>query len=194
MATVSTNSLSSASNATIDDLYQVEGKAELIDGRIVRHMPTGELPSTVAFEIAVRLREYAKQTRTGAAYTDNVGYALRRILKSGRLSFSPDASYYDGPLPADRMRFIEGTPTLAVEVRSAGDYTAAAEREIAAKRADYFEAGTRAIWDVDPIARTITCYRCTAPAQPIVFKPGELAEAEPAVAGSKVAAADIFPS
>jgi len=38
--------------ATLDDLYRVEGKAELIGGRIVRLMPTGWGPSRVAFRIA----------------------------------------------------------------------------------------------------------------------------------------------
>ena len=50
------------------------------------------------------------------------------------------------------MRFIEGPPTFAVEVRSENDYGPAAEREMAAKRADYFEAGTLVVWDVDPDA------------------------------------------
>jgi hypothetical protein len=50
--------------------------------------------------LPVLLREYAKQTGVGRVYSDNVGYALRRALKNGRLSFSPDASYYDGPPPA----------------------------------------------------------------------------------------------
>ncbi len=53
------------------------------------------------------------------------------------------------------MRFIEGPPTFAVEVRSENAYTPAAEIEIAAKRADYFAAGTLVVWDVDPIAETI---------------------------------------
>jgi hypothetical protein len=35
-----------------------------------------------------------------------------------------------------------------VEVRSEGDYGPRAEQELARKRADYFEAGTRAVWDV----------------------------------------------
>jgi Uma2 family endonuclease len=169
--------------ATNDDLYRVEGKAELISGRIVRYMPNGDLPSTVAFEIAILLREYAKRTGIGRVYTDNIGYALRRPLKNGRLSFSPDTSYYDGPLPANRMRFIEGAPTLAVEVRSEGDYTPAAEREMAAKRADYFEAGTQVVWDVDPLA----------PPQPTIFQSGDTADAEPAVPGWRVNVAEVFP-
>jgi Uma2 family endonuclease len=47
------------------------------------------------------------------------------------------------------MKFFEGAPVFAVEVRSEGDYGPAAERELAEKRADYFAAGTLAVWDVD---------------------------------------------
>src|ERR1043165_2896556 len=94
----------------------------------------------------------------GVAHADGVGYAVAE-LPSGRESFSPDASYYDGPLPANRMRFIERAPTFAAEVRSENDYGAAAEAEMAAKRTDYFQAGTLVVWDIDPVAETVTCYR-----------------------------------
>ena len=80
-------------------------------------------------------------------------------LPSGRESFSPDASYYDGPFLAQAMRFIQGPPTLGVEVRSESDYTDAAEEEMAEKRDDYFQAGTLVVWDVDPIAECIHVYR-----------------------------------
>ncbi len=120
---------------TLDDLYRVEGKAELIAGRIVQLMPRGDLPSSVAFEIAVSLRDYVKSTGIGKAYADGVGYAVPE-LPSGRESFSPDASYYDGPTPQNRMRFIHGVPQFAVEVRSENDYGPAAEAEMAVKRAD----------------------------------------------------------
>jgi Uma2 family endonuclease len=179
--------------ATIDDLYRVEGKAELIGGRIVRYMPTGDLPGEVAAEILVRLREYVKHTGAGIARGDNVAYALPRPLKNGRQSFSPDASYHAGPRPANRMRFIDGAPTFAVEVRSEGDYTPAAVREMAAKRADYFEAGTLAVWDVDPLARTITLYRADSPTTPTTFVSGQNANAEPAVPGWSVAVDDVIP-
>lgn len=193
MATILANPIPPGSPpATLDDLYRVEGKAELINGRIVHSMPTGDLPTEVAMEIAFALRNYAKRTGVGVARTDNLGYALPHPLKSGRLSFSPDASYFVGPLPADRMRFIEGTPTLAVEVRSAGDYTQAAEREIAAKRADYFEAGTLAVWDVDPVAQTVTLYLALAPMQPVVFRAGDIAHAEPAVPDWTVEVSEIM--
>ena len=41
-----------STRATLDDLYRVEGKAELIGGRIVAYMASGDLPSRVAFRIA----------------------------------------------------------------------------------------------------------------------------------------------
>src|SRR5262245_34285700 len=140
--------------ATLDDLYREEGKAELIGGRIVRYMASGDLPSVVAGEIFVSLRIYAKTSGKGVAYPDGIGYAVPE-QPSGRESFSPDASYYDGPRPVNRMRFIEGPPTFAVEVRSENDYIPSAEAEMAAKRDDYFAAGTAVIWDVNPKAETV---------------------------------------
>ena len=174
------------SPATLDDLHQVEGKAELIGGRIIRLMPTGHNPNVVAGRIFRRLADYADATDRGVAYTDNIGFVVP-TLPSGRQSFSPDAAYYDGPLPANRMWFVTGAPAFAAEVRSENDYGPAAEAELAAKRADYFAAGTQVVWDVDPVAGVIDCYRAAAPDQPERFGAGQSAQAEPAVPGWSVA-------
>jgi Uma2 family endonuclease len=175
----------------VDDLYREPGKAELINGRIKRYMASGDLPSAVAGEIFVSLRAHAKSTRQGRAYGDGIGYTVP-ILPSGRESFSPDASFYAGPLPQNRMRFIEHAPTFAAEVRSENDYGPTMNAEYEAKRADYFQAGTLVVWDVDPLAETVTCYRSTAPTTPIVFSRGDIADAEPAVPGWRVAVDDLF--
>jgi Uma2 family endonuclease len=178
--------------ATLDDLYKVEGKAELIGGRIVHFMASGDAPSEAAFEIAVSLRQYAKGKGLGVAFADGIGFALNPPLMNGRQSFSPDASYYTGPRPQNRMRFIEGTPDLAVEVRSENDYGPTAEAEMEAKRADYFEAGTLVVWDVDPEAKTIASYRGD-PSRPVaVFGLGQVADAEPAVPDWRLPVDEIF--
>src|SRR3954453_15125856 len=148
--------------ATLDDLYRVEGKAELIGGRIVPIMPTGRLPNLVAVRILRSLAAHVDLLGRGEAFTDNMGFAVPE-LSSGRQSFSPDVSYYLGPFPANRMRLIEGPPTFAVEVRSEGDYGPSAESEMAAKRADYFEGGTKVVWDVDRIAECVRVYRVATP-------------------------------
>jgi len=177
--------------ATIDDLYRVEGKAELIGGRIVKYMASGLLPSQCAFNTAVSLRVHSKAIQKVVICGDGLGYAIPE-LPSGRESFSPDASYYDGPLPTNRMRFIDGPPTLAVEVRSENDYGRAAEIDMEEKREDYFAAGTLVIWDVDPGAEPISVYRHDAPTTPVVFRRGEIADAEPAVPGWRMAVDEVF--
>jgi Uma2 family endonuclease len=113
-------------------------------------------------------------------------------LTSGRESFSPDASYFLGPFPANSMRFLVGPPVFAVEVRSESDYGVPADLARAAKRADYFEAGTLVVWDVDPIADRILKYRSDAPEQPEVFIRGQVADAEPAVPNWTIAVDSIF--
>jgi Uma2 family endonuclease len=176
--------------ATLDDLYRTEGKAELINGRIVR-MACGHLPSVVSGNIYADLRIFAKQAKKGVAYADGIGFAVPE-MPSGRESFSPDACYYDGPLPVNLMRFIEGVPNFAAEVRSENDYGNSAEQEMAAKRADYFAMGTQVVWDVDPEAETVAVYRASAPDQPAIFRRGDVADAEPAVPGWRMKVDDIF--
>jgi Uma2 family endonuclease len=177
--------------ATLDDLYREEGKAELIAGRIIRYMASGKLPSAVAFRIAMSLSSHTTASGRGEAYPDGIGYAIPE-LPSGRESFSPDASYYEGPSPANPMRFIEGPPLFAVEVRSENDYGPAAEADIAAKRADYFAAGTLVVWDVDPLARAVFSYKAPNPTQPVVYRRGDTTDAEPAVPGWRLPVNEIF--
>ena len=177
--------------ATLHDLYRVDGWAELINGRIVELMASADRPGEVAGEIFVSLRTCAKQAGRGIARADGVGYAVAE-LPSGRESFQPDTSYYAGPQPVNRMRFIEGAPTLAVEVRSENDYGPAAEEEMAAKRADCFAAGTQVVWDVAPIGECVHVYRASAPTQPTTYGRGQIAEAEPAVPGWRMPVDQIF--
>ncbi len=176
--------------ATLEDLYRTAGKAELIRGRIVEYMASGRKPNRVAGNIYMSLR--AQELRLGGeGFTDSMGFAVPE-LPSGRESFSPDASYYFGPFPDNPMRFIEGAPTFAAEVRSENDYGPAAEVDMAAKRADYFLAGTLVVWDVDPELEVILVYRASDPTNPMTYRQGDVAEAEPAVPGWRVAVAEIF--
>ena len=172
--------------ATIDDLLKTEGKAELIGGRIVPLMASGFSPSRVSGRIFRSLDDYSEAVGHGFAFGDGMGYTVPE-LSSGRESFCPDASYYDGPSPSKLMRFIAGPPTFAVEVRSETDFGPAAERAIAAKRSDYFAAGTLVVWDVDPVAGLIHVYRSADPSTPTTYARGQVADAEPAVPGWTIA-------
>lgn len=189
---MSTTSPRAPARATLADLARTPGKAELIGGRIVPLMPTGLRPNLVAGRIYRSLADHVDGTGRGVALTDNMGFAVPE-LPSGRESFSPDVAYYGGPFSVDDMRFIQGAPTFAVEVRSENDYGPAAERALQAKRDDYFAAGTLVVWDVDPIAGCVRSYRAAVPDQPTTFIRQQEADAEPAVTGWRIAVDRIFP-
>ncbi len=180
-----------ATRATLDDLMGVEGKAELISGVIVPKMGTGSRPARVGGRIYRFLDDYAVATGRGVAHPDGCTFAVPE-LSSGRESFVPDASYYSGPMPANDMRFIDGAPDFAIEVRSDNDYGPAPEREMAAKRADYFEAGTLVVWDVDPVAKTVRAYSASAPDSPRLFAATDTADAEPHLPGWRLPLAGVF--
>ena len=176
--------------ATIEDLYRVldNGKAEIVNGELVLMAPTGFLPSRASLNIAVSLRQYERQTETGYAFADNAGF---RVNLPNRESFSPDAAFYTGRRTG--MRFLEGAPIFAAEIRSEGDYGPAAERALAEKRADYFAAGTLVVWDVDLLSdEVIKVYRASAANQPTIYRRGEIAEAEPALPGWRMPVDELF--
>ena len=177
--------------ATLEDLHREPGKAELIGGRIVRFMATGWRPGEIARNTLLLIVAFVKLSGRGTAFGDNVGYAVPQ-LPSGRESFSPDISYYDGSRPDDEMDFVQGPPTFAVEVRSKDGYGPAAEKAMAAKRADYFAAGTKVVWDVDIKAECVNVYTLHSPATKKTFQRGQIADAEPALSGWRVPVDKIF--
>lgn len=178
--------------ATLDDLMRVEGKAELVDGEIVRFPLGGCLPSHLSLEIDVSLDKYVQRMGKGSFYTSTLVYALDPPLGNGRQSISPDVSYYLGPHPEIPMSFITGPPTFAVEIREEYDYDPAGIAAMASRRGDYFEAGTLVVWDVDTVAKTVAVYRGASPAPDVIYKAGEVAEAEPAVPGWLCPVDDLF--
>lgn len=176
--------------ATIEDLYHVpeNAKAEIVNGELVLMSPTGDLPSSAAGAIYASLLQYARTTGTGRAYADNTGFI---VSLPRRRSFSPDAAFYIGPRSGGK--FLDGAPVFAVEVRSEGDYGPKAEQAIAAKRADYFAAGTLVVWDVDVLRdEVVRVYRAPDLDNPEIYHRGEVANAEPAVPGWRIPVDELF--
>jgi Uma2 family endonuclease len=150
--------------------------------------PTGGAPGYAGDEIFVSLREYARRTHRGYAVGDNKAF---RVNLSHRKSFSPDAAFYVGPSPG--MKFFEGAPVFAAEVRSEQDYGTRAERALARKRADYFAAGTLVVWDIDLLSDgVVKVYRASNPEHPTIYRRGDSAEAEPAVPGWSMPVNSLF--
>ncbi len=177
-------------SATIDDLYRVpeNGKAEIVAGELVLMSPTGFLPGRASWAICASLRKYEEETGRGYAIPDNVGFI---VDLPNRRSFSPDAAFYVGEPTGGK--FLQGAPIFAAEVRSEEDYGTAAEKRMAAKRADYFAAGTRIVWDVDVLREMrVRVYAAEKPAEPRIYDRGERADAEPALPGWSMPVDDLL--
>src|ERR1041384_7398622 len=88
--------------ATIEDLYRVPGKAEIVNGEIVHMSPTGAAPSYAAMKITFSLYQYSVRTKKGRAIADNAAF---HVELPSRKSFSPDAAYHMGKWTG--MKFFE---------------------------------------------------------------------------------------
>src|SRR5262245_12776565 len=181
--------MSTKVEATIEDLYRVKGKAEIVNGKIVLMPPAGGLPGYAGDQIVFSLHHYNKRYKVGFAVGGNVAFVVNL---PHRKSFCPDAGFYVGPDPG--MKFFEGAPVFALEVRNEEDYGPEAEQQIAQKRADYFAAGTLVVWDVDLLTDDVVrVYRASDPESATIYRRGGIAEAEPAVPGWTMAVDDLFP-
>jgi Uma2 family endonuclease len=162
--------------ATFDDLEQVEGLAEIVNGEIMQLPPKDFRHTRAAMYISDVLMEYEARTQLGMAFATGQHYP---VLLPHRMSFCPDVSFYQ---PLEISKTESGALLFVVEIRSKNDYGLPAERTIAAKRADYFAAGTKVVWDVDIRHEGwIRSYRAEEPMSPLVFKRGDYAHAEPAL-------------
>lgn len=163
--------------ATLDDLERVpEGyKAEIVNGKLLLQPPPGEAHGRASFYITARLVEYEERTDLGYAVPDQCSFVVNL---PHRLTFSPDAAF----VVAEIGGYPSGAPAFAVEIRSASEYRLRAERAMAAKRAEYFTAGTRVVWDVDVLREGwVRSYRAEAPDDPTIFTLDDMAHAEPAL-------------
>src|SRR5256885_13766161 len=76
--------------ATVEDLYRLPDKAEIVNGELVIMTPAGGLHGYAVGAINASLFEYARRTKQGYALPDNVGFVVD--LPNSR-SFSPDVAF-----------------------------------------------------------------------------------------------------
>lgn len=158
-----------ATRAAAADLHPEDRKAEL---------PKESLPGRAASRIYRSLDAYERAVGGGLAFPGGFVFV---VDLPHRRSLSPNAAFWAGELPG-RGPHLTGAPLLAVEVRGEDDYGPEAEQALAARRADWFAAGTLVVWDVDVLrAREIRVYRAHHPDLPEVFWRGEWADAKPAL-------------
>ncbi len=143
-------------NATVQDVITADVRhnrlCELIDGVLVEKT-LGSLESMLALRISIEIGLFLR--------THDLGFLLGA---DGMLEISPsqvripDVSFISWERVPNRKlpekTIFDLAPDLAVEILS----TSNTREEMARKLRDYFAAGCRLVWYVDPKSRTIRAY------------------------------------
>ena len=142
---------------TAEDLLALgeEERYELSEGRLVPMSPTGFLHGDVELALAAALRAFVQPRQLGRIVVGEVGFVLRRdpdTVRAADIAFiRADRLPPEGP-PSG---FFEGAPDLAVEILSPFDRYP----DLLHKVSQWLEAGTRLVWVVDPVRRTVTAFQ-----------------------------------
>ncbi len=144
--------------ATAEELWEMPGvpgkRIELVDGEVVEVSPASVLHGVIAGAVHDAIKHHVRQQDLGLVMGGNVGYVLRHDPDQVR---APDVSFvsWDSvPEGDDLDRFVQGPPTLAVEIVSPHDRA----NDIRVRVQDYLEAGTRQVWVLWPRRRSVSVY------------------------------------
>lgn len=142
--------------ASIDDWQLARERGlvcEMVAGTLVEKA-MGLYESLLAACLAGYFRSASGEGRLGITSGEQ---GFIRLPGGGQVR-APDVAFFlwdrlpDGKIPADRVPTI--APDIAVEVLSEANTIT----EMAIKRKEYFVAGTRIVWLVDPVTRSVAAY------------------------------------
>lgn len=142
--------------ATEQDLLEIHAHekrlCELVDGLLVEK-PMGYRESLLAVALATLLREFVRPRKLGRV-TGEAGMLrlFPGLVRIPDVAFISAGRFPEGRVPADPVPDL--APDLAVEILSSSNTAAEMER----KRREYFEAGVRLVWIIDPDARTVAVH------------------------------------
>ena len=141
-------------------------RLELVKGKVYEMAPAGGEHGEVAGTALILLGSHIRNNRLGRVYAAETGFMLARDPDTVR---APDVAFVSTErLPEGRSprSYPELAPDLAVEVISPNDRM----REVLDKVANWLESGTRMVWLIDPIRRTVTVFRLGR--EPLTAYPG----------------------
>ncbi len=174
--------------ATEKDVLRIERKegklCELIYGVLVEKT-MGFNESLVAAEVTHRLKAHVNAKKLGVVASSDGSVKLF----PGQIRF-PDSAYYSwDQLPgrkAPKEPIPELFPDLAIEVLSEHNTQAEMKRKLK----DYFFAGTKLVWYIDPDSRTAQSF--TAPDQITSLTEADSLRGEPVLPGFVLPLAELF--
>jgi Uma2 family endonuclease len=174
--------------ATEADLIKVnaekKGILELVDGVLVEKA-MGKMESLLAGAIIAILRSFVIPRNLGIiTVPDGMMRLAPTIFRAPDVAFIAWERIPAGPL--SEAALAEVVPDLAVEVLSPSNTKA----EMARKRREYFEAGVRLVWEVDPIARTVAVF--DTPDRSMVLDESQTLDGGEVLPGFALALGDLF--
>lgn len=162
-----------------------DGKTELVDGEVIEMAPAGGEHGGIASEVLFQLRLLLRESPLGVALTET-GFKLKSDPDTVR---GPDVAFLEASrLPSGRLprEFIDGPPTIAVEVVSPSD----TYKDVLAKVGEYLDAGSKRVWVANPRPQTVTVYYPDGTSR--LLRGDEMLSGEDVLPGFEVRAGDLF--
>ena len=157
---------------------------ELVDGTLVEK-PAGWEESVIAGLIIQALLNFVRPRKLGTVLgSDGMLRPVPGLMRAPDVSFIVRGRLKRYKRGGERYPSIG--PDLAVEVISKSNTRA----EIARKLVEYFAAGTRLAWVVDPKTETIRVYQ--DPRKFIVLRAGDVLDGGDVIPGLRIPVEDIF--
>ena len=159
---------------------------ELISGELKKMNPAGSHHGMIVGNLTVLLGQHVRARRLGAILGAETGFLISREPDTVR---APDISFIRRDrLPKDSAStgFWPGAPDLAVEVLSPRDKVLDVDEKVLA----WLRAGSRAVWVVDPILRTVTV--CRSATSISLLTENDTLDGEDVVPGFRCPVAEIF--
>jgi Uma2 family endonuclease len=176
---------------TAEELFELPDDGycyELVDGVLVRTTPAGAEHGAVTARVGHVLQEYVDTHGEGVCCGAETGFILRRTPDVVR---APDAAFVSGervPESGIPRSYWPFAPGLAVEVPSSNDRFS----DVHLKIGEYFAAGTRLVWIVEPSTRRVHVYRSPHEVE-VVEEGGELRGGD-VLPGFRCTVKRLFPS
>jgi Uma2 family endonuclease len=174
--------------ATEDDLLRKHGRPrklyELVDGTLVEK-PMGRPEAFIALELGAILRDFVNKHDLGfCTGADDLVELMPKLVRGPDVCFVAWEKRPDRTVDTDAIS--KCVPDLVVEVLSPSN----TRNEMARKRKDYFFAGIRLVWEIDPRTRTAEAY--TAPDEKTAIPADGSLEGSDVLPGFRLPLAKLF--
>ena len=123
---------------------------EYVNGELIPMPPSSREHGEISVNVIRYLDAHVYQNKLGRLYTAETTFQV------GERTAKPDVAFVSTPrLTGDKTKGFSIPPDLAIEVVSPSDV----QSRIVEKALAYLEAGTRLVWVLEPVAKTVTIYR-----------------------------------